>query len=90
MKKLDEFRTPQSCFNRAKPEEMLFVLLGRDVAAPAAIRAWIGERILRGKNQPDDPQIREAEACAETMERERRGIYKDPIVVVDLTLEEKP
>jgi len=55
---------------------MLFVLLGRDVAAPKAIRAWIAERLLRGKNQADDPQIREAQACAETMEREQWEIDK--------------
>jgi hypothetical protein len=50
---------------------MTFVLLGRDAAAPAAIRAWIVERIRLGKNQPGDEQIIEAEECARSMEAER-------------------
>jgi len=49
---------------------MLFVLLGRDKAAPFAIRAWVAERIRLGKNKPDDPQIAEALQCAGIMERE--------------------
>ena len=56
--------------SRARDDEMSFVLLGRDVAAPAAIRAWIIERIRLGKNMPDDPQILEAKACARAMEIE--------------------
>jgi hypothetical protein len=49
---------------------MLFVLLGRDVAAPFAIRAWVDERLRLGKNMRGDAQIAEALACAETMETE--------------------
>ena len=50
---------------------MLFVLLGRDKAAPFAIRAWVEERIRLGKNERTDAQITEALACAATMEAER-------------------
>ena len=71
MLKTHEIRDPKSCLNKAKDSEMLFVLIGRDVAAPAAIRAWIQERIRLGKNVSDDPQIREAEACAQMMEEQR-------------------
>jgi hypothetical protein len=39
--KTSEIENPASCLNKAKPFEMLFVLLGRDAAAPVAIRAWI-------------------------------------------------
>ena len=70
MRKKDELTNPLSCMSRAREDEMTFVLLGRDVAAPTAIRAWIEERIRVGKNQPGDPQTIEAEACAATMERE--------------------
>lgn len=62
---------PSSCMGKARDDEMTFVLLGRDVAAPAAIRAWIAERIRLGRNRPDDPQVVEAEQCARTMEAER-------------------
>ena len=70
MRKIDEAHDPNSCFNRAKSDEMVFVLLGHDVAAPRAIRAWTEERILRGKNVWTDAQIQNALRDAETMERE--------------------
>jgi hypothetical protein len=73
MRKYEEMTRADSCLARARDEEMTFVLLGRDVAAPAAIRAWIAERIRLGKNRPDDAQVREAEQCARTMEADRPG-----------------
>jgi hypothetical protein len=72
MRKKDELSREHTCMQHAHPEEMVFVLLSRDAAAPAAIRAWIGERIRLGKNAPTDPQIAEAEECAKTMEAEGR------------------
>ena len=71
MRKKDELSNPISCMNRAGDNEMTFVLLGRDLAAPMAIRAWVAERIRIGKNTIDDPQITEALECALRMERER-------------------
>lgn len=70
MRKTQELNDPLSCFNRAGNDEMLFVLLGRDPAAPFAIRQWIEERIRLGKNKRTDSQIQEAEECASTMEPE--------------------
>jgi len=67
MRKRDELTNPASCMSRARDEELTFVLLGRDAAAPVAIRAWIAERIRLGKNQPGDDQILEAEQCARAM-----------------------
>lgn len=71
MRKRDELNNPAGRMARARDDEMTFVLLGRDAAAPAAIRAWAAERIRLGKNRPDDPQIVEAEECARIMEAER-------------------
>jgi hypothetical protein len=71
MRKRDELTNPNGCMYRAKDNEMTFVLLGRDVAAPTAILAWCAERIRLGKNVPGDPQLVEAVECATTMERER-------------------
>jgi hypothetical protein len=71
MTKNKELTDPMSCMSRASDEEMTFVLLARDAAAPIAIRAWIGERLRTGRNKLDDAQIQEAEACAQTMERQR-------------------
>jgi hypothetical protein len=64
MIKREELANPASCMNRARENEMVFVLLGRDVATPAAIRAWIEERIYKGKNARTDAQIVEAEEIA--------------------------
>lgn len=72
MRKRDELNNPAGCMFRAFDDEMTFVLLGRDKAAPVAIRAWIVERIRLGKNQTDDAQIIEAENCACIMEAERK------------------
>lgn len=71
MIKRDEEKRADSCFNRALPDEWLFVLLGRDAAAPAAIRAWCAERIRLGKNLWGDAQIVEALGAAVEMERAR-------------------
>lgn len=61
MRRRDELSDPASCLNRAKDDEWTFVLLGRDAAAPAAVRAWIEERVRLGKNCRTDAQIAEAE-----------------------------
>lgn len=68
MRKRDELDLSDSCLNRAKDDEMIFVLLGRDPAAPAAIRAWIAERIRLGKNTAGDAQLRDAARCIEQMQ----------------------
>jgi hypothetical protein len=71
MRKRDELSNPSSCLNRAADDECVFVLLARDVAAPAAIRAWIRERLRQRKNGADDDQIMNAMECAARMERQR-------------------
>lgn len=72
MRKKDELSRENTCMRLAHPDEMTFVLLGRDAAAPAAIRAWIAERVRLGKNAESDAQIVEAIAYAQTMEDEGR------------------
>jgi len=70
VRKFDEITNLKSCLSKAGDREMLFVLLGRDVAAPATIRFWAKERIRLKKNKRGDEQIVEALACAKTMEDE--------------------
>lgn len=60
--KYQELANPNSCLNKAKDDEWLFVLLGRDLSAPVAVRAWIEDRVKRHLNTRDDAKIREAEA----------------------------
>jgi hypothetical protein len=82
MRKFYELNNPHSCLSRARDDEMTFVLLARDAAAPVAIRAWIAERIRIGKNEPDDAQVREAEHCARTMEAERSRAVREDLEIL--------
>lgn len=82
MRKRDELTNPNGCMFRAGDDEMTFVLLGRDAAAPAAILAWVRERIRLGKNTLNDPQIVEAIECARTMESERTAKATTPTAEV--------
>jgi len=72
VRKAEELSNPNSCINRAYSTEMTFVLLARDVAAPGTIREWCRLRCLHGKNIPSDDQIKEALACADAMESDRK------------------
>ncbi len=67
MIKTKELTDPKSCLNKAKDDELLFVLLGRDPAAAVAVQAWINERIRIGKNKPNDPKIIEATEAIKQM-----------------------
>jgi len=79
MRKKDELDKKHTCMAHAHPEEMVFVLLSRDTAAPVAIRAWVAERLRLGKNVESDEQIVEALACAVTMESEGRKWVGHPL-----------
>jgi hypothetical protein len=72
--KLQELR--DGCFAKAMDDEPMFVLLARDPAAPALVRAWALERktdIATGKRPASDmAQVFEAEQCATKMEAWRR------------------
>jgi len=67
MKMEHEIVNEDSCFNKARIDETVFILLGRDPSAAAAIREWAKDRIMRGKNKADDPQIVSALADANQM-----------------------
>ena len=79
MKKKDELERSDSCLGKAKFNEMLFVLLARDEAAPATIEAWVRERIRLGKNTENDPQITEALECAQVMREQQPTIRREPV-----------
>jgi hypothetical protein len=72
MIKHEERTHPQSCWNKADEDELLFVILERDAAAPIAIRAWVEARIKLGKNQRSDQQIVEALGCAARMSMKKK------------------
>ncbi len=60
------------CYANAEPDEPMFVLLGRDPAAPEAIFQWASERVRARKNEGGDEQITEAIECAAAMAEYRR------------------
>ena len=72
--KLQELRN--GCFARAMDDEPMFVLLGRDLAAPDLIRFWAFTRendIKSGKRPATDmAQIQEARDTADRMEQWRK------------------
>lgn len=70
MRKFSERTIDSSCWNKAREDEQVFVLLGRDPAAPAAIRAWVTKRLELGKNQSGDAQIQEALRLADQIAKE--------------------
>jgi hypothetical protein len=72
MRKKDELTKEHTCMQHAHDQEMVFVLLSRDAAAPVAIRAWVAERLRLGKNTEDDAQIKDALHIATVMEIEGR------------------
>lgn len=76
MVKKEELTNPNSCMSRAANDEMTFVLLGRDEAAPDAIIAWAAKRVSLGKNRLDDAQIQEALQCAEKMRFDQANTRK--------------
>lgn len=72
MIKREELTKPNSCLNKARDDEMLFVLLERDDTFADTVRYWIQRRIEKGKNKPDDAQLVEAEACAAQVENVKK------------------
>ena len=52
------------CYSNAHTDEPMFVLLGRDPAAPALVDAWADERAANGE---DASKVAEARSCAEAM-----------------------
>lgn len=64
--KAKELADPESCLNKADPEEPLFILRAQDMRAPGIIRVWAVE--FAGRHGYDHPKYQEAIALAEAME----------------------
>lgn len=79
MLKAEEARVQSSCWNRAHPNEPVFVLLGRDASAAVAIRAWILHRLRSGKSTETSPEIVQAREWCEVMERYARAKGKEKL-----------
>ncbi len=55
------------CYANAHPDEPMFVLLGRDPVARAVVTFWAAMRQVVGIDEPGDPKLKEAYACADAM-----------------------
>lgn len=54
------------CYEKAEPDEPMFILLARDPDAPELVELWAEMRQNR-EDPNDDDQIREAKECATAM-----------------------
>lgn len=78
MKKIDEILRKDSCLNKARPNEFIFVLLERDLAATHAVLEWVSKRIELCLNNPQDKQILEALDWIEHCAKLNLDPYNDP------------
>ncbi|MDH3233638.1 MAG: hypothetical protein OEQ29_08915 [Alphaproteobacteria bacterium] len=60
--------TPHDAYEKAEPDEPMFVLLARDPIAPALVRMWARARELAAREMRDMEKVREADECADRME----------------------
>lgn len=70
-----------TCYDKAKETgEPMFVLIGRDPAAPETIRYWCLERLKTGLNAYTDDKITEAYAIAKAMEEHQKTLVKAKLI----------
>lgn len=62
------------CYEHAKPDEPMFVLLGRDPIAAALVRTWAADCVFKGEIE----KAREAYACADAMDAWTVKVGKRP------------
>lgn len=74
MTKAECIADPNSCWNKAKDDEPVFILLGRDEDAPATIEYWLKERY---SSNPLDKKIKEAANEAGIMRHYQRRIKEE-------------
>ncbi len=58
------------CYDKAEPDEPMFVLLARDQHAPLLVELWGAMRNMKGE---DSNQVNEALECATAMRSWRMG-----------------
>lgn len=75
MRKIDEVEQPTSCLNKARAEEPLFVLRGKDPLAPEVVRTWANIAETYGCHEPD--KIAEARALADQMDEYRKRVHPE-------------
>lgn len=73
MTKSQNITDPQSCWNKAREDQEIFILIEHDEAYPNTVRRWANERIDLGLNNWGDAKIRSALASADLVEAKLRN-----------------
>lgn len=76
MRKKDEVADPNSCLNKAKDDDILFVLKDTDQAMVDTVLYWIKRRIELGLNQQGDAKMTEAAQLANAVRMKQSGVLK--------------
>ena len=63
------------CYSKAEPDEPMFVLLGRDPVAAAAVWLWI--QIRKEMGTTEEPMLDEARACMRALTKWARSHGKE-------------
>jgi len=73
------------CYDKALPDEPMFVLLARDPFAPTVLRWWAAQREddidAHIRPESDNAMVQEARKCADEMESWRKvnnGAWRKP------------
>lgn len=74
MLKANERTYPNSCWNKAKDDEIVFVLIDRDPEMADTIRDWARRRVEHGHNKATDDKIRHALVLADVIEVKQKGL----------------
>lgn len=68
------------CYEKAEPDEPMFVLIGRDPAAAQLVRLWAAIHADMGDTKPE--KLEEARECADQLEKWARDNEKPVDVAV--------
>lgn len=71
MVKFKELKDPNSCLNKAKDHEPVFVLRAKDLIAPSVVRVWASLAV----NVHEESKIKEALKLALEMEEWRKDVF---------------
>jgi hypothetical protein len=67
--KRENIDDPNSCWNKARDDEQVFILLGRDEQMAGTIRDWADRRIAAGVDTDSSPKILSARRLADDLDR---------------------
>lgn len=77
MLKRYERDNPDSCWNKAGDDEIVFVLLERDPSMFRTLRFWVKDRCDNGLNKYGDPKILDALDTIVTLEEKARVRHQE-------------